>query len=876
MSTTTASYTHQAPRPGVDEIRREGLLEALASPAASHLVVLSAPAGFGKTVLAAQWCRERSQHFVIWRSVSNASHCAETLLAALLDAVEQGTGRTAPAAFSWLNGADGHLSAGGFEQLSGLLSDTPPMIVVCDGLGSASPPALLADLARALTKARRCGIQLLISVRAQISTSVITKLMHRGRALTLDEQALRFGAHEIREALTTHRFANADLSYLEQHLEGWPLGVHQAAKHWPDVAPKRRTRAEAAANTAMPALIRVFFDDVLATASLHQRLFLLCVAPLEEVNAGLGAAIAEPAIDLASASATLNALCAGGFFTSVSKRGTGWYRLHPALRHVLDQQLRKDAPTAREHTLRRAAAWRQHHGMVIEAADCLVELKDWDGVAGTLASGLPQLFVNDDLARLNNVIAKVPPSILCERPEWITGAAYIAFENGHLKAGSDLLSFAERSLPPGSRVVASVLRASAASWLSDTTYCINEAEDALALCDELGENHEFADLYTVSRTGHQRAQARSAALEAGAYQNLWARVAQHDQPLDAQTALELPTLVLTRVEGRRALYHALSGRAAEAEAEARAVLTIAEEATLSANRGMATTFLALGEALRSKCRFGEALEALQRCAEHAASNRRVNLLAVATAARCHIHLANAQPERALREVAEFQRAYPQKLPPVPYSLLVTAEARAQLSLGNQEEAEALLRQAPNTSWVASSRVSIALAVNDYRAAQAALEAWPDEITVISGLRKDLAGAAAFEATRGNHQAARLFDRVLETAAEHQLVEPIVEYGPLLLRLLRRAAARGGPSGAIAATAQKIIGAPSATSLNLTPQQTLVMIQLPREISLPELAEELLLSPNTVRSHVKEIYRKLGVSSRQEAVAAWQANQSDRA
>jgi LuxR family transcriptional regulator, maltose regulon positive regulatory protein len=60
--------------------------------------------------------------------------------------------------------------------------------------------------------------------------------------------------------------------------------------------------------------------------------------------------------------------------------------------------------------------------------------------------------------------------------------------------------------------------------------------------------------------------------------------------------------------------------------------------------------------------------------------------------------------------------------------------------------------------------------------------------------------------------------------------------------------------------------PAATE-PLTDKELVVLRLLSTKLSQPEMAQELYLSVNTVRTHIQGIYRKLGVTSRQEAIAA---------
>jgi LuxR family maltose regulon positive regulatory protein len=65
---------------------------------------------------------------------------------------------------------------------------------------------------------------------------------------------------------------------------------------------------------------------------------------------------------------------------------------------------------------------------------------------------------------------------------------------------------------------------------------------------------------------------------------------------------------------------------------------------------------------------------------------------------------------------------------------------------------------------------------------------------------------------------------------------------------------------------QIVAAPSAGTSSLTAAELRLLPLLPTHLSFPQIAGELYLSPHTVKSQVASVYRKLGVSSRREAVA----------
>ncbi len=115
---------------------------------------------------------------------------------------------------------------------------------------------------------------------------------------------------------------------------------------------------------------------------------------------------------------------------------------------------------------------------------------------------------------------------------------------------------------------------------------------------------------------------------------------------------------------------------------------------------------------------------------------------------------------------------------------------------------------------------------------------------------------------------RHVERAIALAAPEGYVLTILEEGPVLTRLVRAAAdAAGGPAAQLAID----LGAPRTsrpqvrTRFPLTERERAVLRYLPSRLSNPEIASECYMSVNTVKTHVRSIYSKLGVSSRAEAV-----------
>ncbi|WP_380169038.1 AAA family ATPase [Jannaschia sp. R86511] len=105
------------------------------------------------------------------------------------------------------------------------------------------------------------------------------------------------------------------------------------------------------------------------------------------------------------------------------------------------------------------------------------------------------------------------------------------------------------------------------------------------------------------------------------------------------------------------------------------------------------------------------------------------------------------------------------------------------------------------------------------------------------------------------------------------LRPFVEAAPSLLPHLVAAAGRVGELEAWRAQVTEVVrsrsgpGAASPETLGLTPREMAVLVDLPSLLPLSAIAESHHVSPNTLKTQVKAIYRKLGASSRHEAVTS---------
>jgi LuxR family maltose regulon positive regulatory protein len=187
------------------------------------------------------------------------------------------------------------------------------------------------------------------------------------------------------------------------------------------------------------------------------------------------------------------------------------------------------------------------------------------------------------------------------------------------------------------------------------------------------------------------------------------------------------------------------------------------------------------------------------------------------------------------------------------------------------EARTLLEGERLSDTHAPACIDLALATGDVRGARRLLDGWtPDDDDLRARVRHHLATFAVTSAV-GRHDAGRVaLDAAVAVAHDDQLRWPFVEV-PAALQALRRHGSRDSTFTSeslwrLAGVLHPRLGAQAALPEPLTERELEVLAYLPGRLKNPEIAEDLFVSVNTVKTHLRSIYLKLGVAERNEAVA----------
>jgi LuxR family maltose regulon positive regulatory protein len=342
-------------------IARTRLVEALAAtPERISLVLVTAPAGYGKTTALSQWAAEDSREFA-WVTVDEADEDPVRLAGHVALALH----RIQPldsAVFRALAVGDGspHLAALGHLLTSLQNWDRPGVLVLDDVHELRNVEAM--NFIRALAAGLPAGFHLVVGSRLTLGFG---RLRSEDRSVEFGVEDLAFTKEEAR-AILAHAGADSSddtVDTLLRRTEGWPAGVYLAA-----LALRTATDAAVAASRLTgddPYIADYFRDELLARESPDTVQFLTRTAPLDQMS---GALCDHVLGRNGSARRLAEAARRNLFVVPLDRRGE-WYRYHHLVAEMLLSELRRREPGEESRVHRYAAGWYEEQGQPEKAIE---------------------------------------------------------------------------------------------------------------------------------------------------------------------------------------------------------------------------------------------------------------------------------------------------------------------------------------------------------------------------------------------------------------------------------------------------------------------------------------------------------------------------
>jgi LuxR family transcriptional regulator, maltose regulon positive regulatory protein len=835
-------------------LTRSALLGRLEEGASKRLTVVVGSAGAGKSVLLSSWAATREGGVTSWLSCDEADADPVRFWAGFIEA----SGAVAPgfgADAAELLAIDGVMSADVTASIANDAAKLPAgsVIVVDDFHAAAAAARSMTDL---VERWPAQTAQLVLAGRVDPPVR-LHRLRLSGELCELRDIDLALSLSESAALLENFgvRVTPGELALLHGRSEGWVAALQMAA------LTLRTTKDPAQVARALDirshAIAEYFIGEVLEQQSPEVAAFMLETSVLDELTADACAAVTGRQ----DAAALLRIIEAANLFLVALDDDRTAYRYHHLVREVLRAQLRA-VDRSREVTLQlRAAEWLEFAGDTRAASRYFLAAGQPDRALGLLQEHVVADLWRDPAAPAVLDLSRVDPSLLSAVPERLLGLAADLLLWGNRVRGGEYLDLLERShpaIPPDSPLASRLaavrsLRSALSGEAAETVsygLATRGMEGRNLLDDEWGFGVATLLLRGYTWLEDFEAVDREAAVA---------------QAMSSVT----DSAGLVDVRGAQALAWFDAGRLAEAGQAARAADADARRLGFQ-QHPFAVDYLRVlaGGALEQ--RDFDTAESFTERALSISERFRPVFEFLGLLDRAGIWAARGKIKEALASVDAARLV----LAGTKSELLTRAdelEALLRLSLGDLRSAAELADGLPATRR-SLLRARVALAAHDHRAAVELLETRSlGDLTPRAALvRQVLLAAAAIEG--GDPEAAGIVGSLLHAARHEGFFNTILTTAPQVTRYLveHSTDAISDPflerivSAALEVRAMHPERSGRMVTAPLTDAELRVLKLLPTA-GYAQIAAALYISHNTVKTHLRSIYQKLGVSSRSEAI-----------
>jgi LuxR family transcriptional regulator, maltose regulon positive regulatory protein len=867
-----AVRSEAADAPGIRDgvVSRPGLFERLAR--SRRVVQVSAPPGSGKTILLRSWIAATGlAGRAAWVSVPGEVRDPQRLWIPVVGALRA----TAPGA-PLVRGLTAAPDLDGWTVVERLLDDLAALEeqvwLVIDDLHELGSAEALRQLELLIMRAP-AALRFVLVTRHDLRLG-LHRLRLAGELTEIRADDLRFSRTEAQTLLDAAGVAlsGSALDVLYHRTEGWAAGLRLAALSLAGHPDPERFAAEFGGSERTVA--EYLMAEVLERQPDEARQLLLRTSILSRVNGELadlltGGSGGERALQRLEE--------AGAFVISLDARRS-WFRYHQLFADLLQLELRGTSPAGLPALHEAAAGWYAGHGYPVEAVRHAQAAQNWALAARVLSDGWVGLGLAGLGDTVHELLTRFPAGVIAGDAELAARVAGDQLARGSLEEAERCLALATRileSVPADRRgraqAVLAVVRMRLARQRGDLETVAGEAQRLLApaVTAEPGLGGDLRAL---------------ALIDLGIAEAWTARFEEADRHLGDGIAL-------ARRIGRP--YLEVTGLAHLAQLESWRSFRLGAQRGLQAielatEHGWADepvaglAYLALGVAMVTQGRLEEAEQALSQA-------ERTVRAEVEPAAGMRLHYGRGMLEfvsgRHDAALNAFQAAErlagslvtPHTLAPrlrshLLQTLVRTGETQrveqaladldgAERGRGEIRLAEASLRLAQDDPTAA---VTVLAPVIDGSVVMPNAHLWEVQAFLLQAIAGDALGDAG--------AARRALEQALDRAAPEGLLFPFL-YDPEPGLLDRHRRGGTAHAGLIAEILNVLAGqkpgppptGPQHLREPLSHAEARVLRYLPTKLSAPEIAGELYLSVNTVKTHMRHLYDKLGVHRRHEAV-----------
>ena len=862
-------------------VPRPRLSDQIARAAEATLTLVSAPAGFGKTTVMTELATRLDGARVAWLSLDPSDNDPTAFWAYVIEAVDRAVPGLGAGARSVLAGGPATVDAAITTLLNGLAALDQDLVLVLDDIHVVESPVIHEQLGY-LVEHLPAGAHLVIGSRSDPPIA-LARLRARGALVEIRASDLRFSAHEAASYLDAMglTLTRDDVAALEGRTEGWIAALQLAALSLQGRDDARAFIAAFAGDDRY--IVDYLAEEVLRRQPRELRTFLLETSILSRFTAPL----ADAVTGRTGGAATIDALDRANLFIVALDDQRRWYRYHHLFGSVLQAQLAAEMADAVPVLHRRASDWFWEQGDRPAAIEHAFQAGDVEHVADLVELSMREMRQLRREPTLRRWQEAIPFEVMARRPVLTVGYAGVILSANELEGVPGLLTAAEERLASGDSIVVDqaefrrlaatieLYRAAVAKLRGDLEGNVAHARRVLELVGEADD---------LGRGGAETFLGL-------AYWGMGDLDQGYDWYAKGMASLERAGFV-TDVVGASIVgadIRMAAGRLTEAHRiyESGLVKAMAGSSPL---RGAADMHTGLAEIAYQRGSLEEAqaqLDAGRRLGDELGFPREPYRWRVV---RARILQAQGDLDAALPLLAEAERLYLSEFSPDIHPV-PAIRARLQMAHGRLLDGRAWAHHAGlqptddvtyerEFEYTTLARLLVAEATGtdaaDLGIATALLERLLRraeterrdgsrlEILVVVALARQAAGdgAGAFAA----------LDEAVAIAQPEGYVRVFLDEGPPMARLLKAAARRSGAPAYLDALVRSASLVPEPSPARhglvepLSEREIDVLRLLRSDLDGPDIARELVVSLNTVRTHTKNIYAKLGVTSRRAAVS----------
>lgn len=854
-------------------LRRARLDDRLSTGARGAITVVTGGVGTGKTLTLASWVRSQRTHgCVAWLTLDQSANATQAFWSDVLRAFVACTAVPPDSRLRQIVPARGF---GLREELlvrSAVAALPRPVVLVLDEFQRVTDPTVLRSVDRLLAD-RPPTLRIILASRAD-PTLRLHRLRVNGDVTDIRSVDLAFTAAEAAQlfAINGITLTRTQLERMLSLTQGWAAGLRLALMCL-DRSDVEGSLAHFSGNERLVA--EYLIEEVTDRLPTADRELLLSTSVVERVSGQL----ADELTGRNDGQLTLERLTAQNALVVGLGGCTDWFAVHPMLRHLLLHRLSAERPKAVAELHMKASGWFEARGEAIAAIDQAVKAQQWDDVGRLLAEwAAPEILTPQSPALVTALSPAAERATLHPTAATLLAAAILHFhrhDDGSMlrdvEDAEEMLDEMREADRPAATALMMLLRVSHAR-VFEPARLLSLSTSLLTDLDLTSRRHLRArEHYRVIATNNQGV----AQIWAGNFADARATLTGVESRC-GELGIGLTAL---SAQGHLAIIDAIEGRYDAAQRQATAARDMAQRSGWTREPQALALYVALALTALERGRLEDA---------HAAVTEGSRMVGAGSDAACRLLLgivdvaiaaARHAPHAALEASAKLviARSSIGEVPLLLSRWYAVAQAEAALTIGDASAAIAAIGEMSSGGFAqVLERVALAkarlllhqpeMALELVESIEPSIHAWPSQ-----AVEAKILEALAADRLHRETAALQAITDAVAIAQNQELSRPFLAAGPRITAILRRhqhvvaehrqfterfcAVGRDEPAPV----------SPRICAEHLTERELTVLRYLPTMYKAAEIATDLFVTVNTVKSHTQSIYRKLDVRTRRDAV-----------